>query len=180
MQTHPPVAAAARQAGEPARHACDGRAARLELETAAVLALVRRLRPGSVNVGHGRDPASIVRAEAFAGAWTDLGGDIGVVVSWPATAASWLRQARRLAAGADTWVVADTPSGWAGIGPRLAATGLWRADRTVAFPGLDDPALSRVAGPAATEGLRGVSADGCTWQHTNGWLRTGRPLSAGS
>jgi hypothetical protein len=149
--------------------------ASLGTELTAVLALVRRLQPGTVNVGHGRDPGSSARGRAFADAWAGLGGDLGVVVSWPASAASWLRQARRLSAGADTWVVADTPGGWAGIGPRLAATGLWRADRTVAFPGLDDPALCRVAGLVATDGLRGVSADGRTWQFANGWLHTQRP-----
>lgn len=159
-------------------HGAERGTAQLQLELTVVNDLLQRLRPGVVNVGHGRDLASCVRAAAFVDAWTRRGGTIGAVVSWPASAASWRRQARRLSADADTWIVADTPSGWAGIGPRLAETGLWRADRTVTFPGLDDPALSRLAGQAATEGLRGVSTDGRTWQHTNGWLRTGRSTTA--
>ena len=67
--------------------------------------------------------------------------------------------------------VPDTPAGWAGIGPRLADTGRWRADRTVAFPGLDDPALPVAAGLPAGTGLRGVTTDGRTWTHDGGWLR---------
>jgi hypothetical protein len=143
----------------------------LQSELDTVLRLLRGLRPGVVNVGHGRDDTSIARATAFAEAWAETGGTVGAIVSWPPSAASWLRHARRLSADADTWVVADTATGWAGIGPRLADTDLWRADRTVAFPGLDDPSLTRLA---ATEGLRGASTDGGTWHHVHGWLHTSR------
>jgi hypothetical protein len=145
--------------------------AQLQRELDAVVHLVRGLRPGVVNVGHSRDDISIARVDAFIEAWAETGGTVGAIVSWPTSAASWLRQARQLSAGADTWVIADTPTGWAGIGPRLADTGLWRADRTVAFPGLDDVTLTRLVGPAATEGLRGASTDGGTWHYVRGWLR---------
>ncbi|HEY2205972.1 MAG TPA: hypothetical protein VGH99_15980 [Pseudonocardia sp.] len=94
-------------------------------ELATVLRLVRELAPGVVNLGHGRAPGSVARARAFERAWRERGGHLGIVVSWPATAASWLRPATRLARGADTWVVADDPAGWTGIGPRLAGTGAW-------------------------------------------------------
>ncbi|GAA1839826.1 hypothetical protein GCM10009836_18780 [Pseudonocardia ailaonensis] len=142
------------------------------VELDAVLRLLGRLEGGVVNVGHGRDRTSVRRARAFVDAWAARGGLIGAVVSWPPSAASWLRPAERLAAGADLWVVADTPAGWAGIGPRLAATASWRADRTVAFPGLDDPTLPRLAGRAAVAGLSGVTHDGRTWSHDGQWLRS--------
>ena len=145
--------------------------ATLPIELDAVVNLVRGLGDGVVNVGHGRDPASTRRAQAFLDAWTAQDGLLGTVVSWPAHAASWLRQAERLATGADIWVVADTPAGWAGIGPRLAETTRWRADRTVAFPGLDDPRLVISTGRVAVTGLRGVTADGRTWTHDGRWLR---------
>ena len=145
----------------------------LQRKVDAVLRLMRELGAAVVNVGHGRDSLSATRAERFAQAWRRSGGIVGSVVSWPETAASWLRQSRRLSTGADAWVVADSPTGWAGIGPRLAAHGLWRPDRTIAFPGLDDPALPRLAGSLATEGLRGVGANGTTtWHYSDGWLRS--------
>jgi hypothetical protein len=145
-----------------------------EAELAAALELTAALRPAAVlvNVGHGRDPGSRARAAAFVAAWTARGGEIGTVASWPATAASWLRPATRLVAGApDAWVVADRPEGWRGIGPRLLATGRWRAERTVAFAGLGTPELPFIAGRPATDGLRGAGGDGGTWFVVDGWLR---------
>jgi hypothetical protein len=143
-------------------------------ELATVTRLVRELGPVVVNVGHGRDRDSILRARAFLHGWAEHGGHIGAVVSWPPSAASWLRPAARLARGADTWVIADQPGGWAGIGPRLAATGRWRADRTVAFSGLADPTLPSLAGVPATDGLRGATHDGRIWQLRGTWLRISR------
>jgi hypothetical protein len=149
----------------------------LDVELAALLPLLDTMGPGVVNVGHGRDPESVRRARSFGEAWTARGGLLGMVVSWPPVAASWLRPATRLAAAADLWVVADTAAGWAGIGPRLATTARWRPDRTVAFPGLDDPGLARLAGHAAVAGLRGVTVDGRTWTHDGRWVRiTGAPI----
>lgn len=98
-------------------------------ELSGVLTLVGGLEPRVVNVGHDRKPASLARAQAFLEVWCGSGGQVGAVVSWPQTAASWLRPAIRLADDADTWVVADVPHGWAGLGPRLAATALWDRSR---------------------------------------------------
>ncbi|MFG2001468.1 hypothetical protein ACGFNU_20190 [Spirillospora sp. NPDC048911] len=137
-----------------------------DAELDAMLRLLEGEGARLVNVGHGRSPASAARARAFLDAWP---GDVGAVVSWPAAAASWLRPARRLAAGApDAWVIADEPAGWAGIGPRLAATGLWRAHATFAFTGLAGPRLPALAGPESTEGLRGVTAGGRIWEINDG------------
>lgn len=145
-----------------------------DAELAAVLAMVRGRGPALVAVGHGRDPASTARGTAFAQAWAAGGGVVTDVVSWPAQAASWLRQANRLVAGApDLWVVADQPPGWSGFGPRLAATGRWRAERTVAFSGLAHPDLPALAGWAATEALAGATESGHEWWVRDGELRTG-------
>lgn len=136
------------------------------------LATVLRLLEGDgarlVNVGHGRSPAAVRAARAFQEAWT---GEIGAVVSWPVQAASWLRPATRLAAGApDAWVIADTAAGWAGPGRRLAATGTWRPTATIAFASLADPGLPALAGRPATDGLRGATADGGVWIVDDGAL----------
>src|SRR5262245_47718689 len=119
-----------------------------ELDT--VLAVLARRKAGLVNVGHGRDEDSRRRATEVLEA---CGGGVGVVLPWPAAAASWRRPAQRLAAGApDLWVVADTAAGWTGFSARLAETS-WEPARTVAFAGLADPSLPHTAGRAATEGM---------------------------
>lgn len=100
-----------------------------DLETA--LRLLAELEPSMLNIGHGRDPESIARAETLGCAWSDRGGMVGRTVSWPPTAASWLRPATRLAGDADAWLVIDRPEGWRDIGPRLWATDSWTATRTV-------------------------------------------------
>jgi hypothetical protein len=144
----------------------------IDAELSTVLALVKDKAAALVNIGHGRDSTSILRAEAFTAAWQELGGQIGTVVSWPAQAASWLRQARRFAAGPpDVWVVADLAANWAGIANRLAAQG-WSARRTVAFAGLADPTLPDLVGVDVAEGLCGGHADGTEWTIFDGRLRT--------
>ncbi|WP_345342178.1 hypothetical protein [Actinomycetospora succinea] len=121
-----------------------------------MFALLDALHPAVLAVGHGRDPDSTRRARAAAHHWEARGGQLATVVSWPPEAASWLRPASRLIADADAWLVADTPAGWCGIGPRLAETGAWAPTRTVAFSSLADPDLPRQAGRAATEGIHGA------------------------
>jgi len=147
---------------------------RLDAEVAGVVALVRSSGARLVNVGHGRDRASVRRARRFLRVWLDggveTGAEVGEVVSWPATAASWLRPARRLASGApDAWVVADQADAWAKLCVRLAATA-WRADRTFCFPGLDQPKLVSQIGADLVEGMRGIG-DGGRWAIVAGELR---------
>lgn len=143
-------------------------------EVSTVVELIRTHRAGLVNVGHGRQLRSIACASAFVAWWEETGGQIGTVVSWPPVAASWLRAARRLVSGApDAWVVADTIEGWAGVGRRLASTGSWRVQHTVAFAGLADARLPAVAGSEASEGLRGALPDGTSWAFRDGSLVLG-------
>jgi hypothetical protein len=98
-------------------------------DLARALELLDEMDATLVAVGHGRDAHSVAAARAFAARWD---GPIAVVVDWPATAASWLRPARRLTAGgADAWVIADTPGGWANVERRLRETETWDPMRTV-------------------------------------------------
>ncbi len=91
-----------------------------ELETIMGLLTERRSRVSTFYVGHARDDASRSAANAIIRAWTVHGGDVLGVVDWPEDAASWLRQATRLAVGAtDAWAVAGSPLGWAQMGRRL-------------------------------------------------------------
>ncbi|WP_245572623.1 hypothetical protein [Actinokineospora enzanensis] len=138
-----------------------------DAELATVLALARRRGGGLANVGHGRDPASVAAARAFVAAWP---GEIGAIVSWPATAASWLRPACRLAAGnPDVWVLADQAGAWQGMGNRLTRMPEWRPNRTIAFSGLACPALPDRMGDL--DGLAGANPDGTAWSFHDGKLR---------
>ena len=145
-----------------------------------IVRMVAARDPGLVSVGHGAGSESALEsalesapesalesalcATAFAERWRERGGTIGAIVSWPESAASWLRPATRFAAGApDLWVVADGPRGWAGMGPRLVADGRWDPRRTIAFAGLADPRLPDECPLAAVDGLSGAAADGTCW-----------------
>jgi hypothetical protein len=104
-------------------------------------------------LGTAADPVSRAGGERIATAW---GGLVLATVTWPETAASWLRQARRFAApDPDTWVVSATPAGWAGMTRRLLMSTRWSPHRTVVTAALEDFRLP---------GVRGARADGTTWE----------------
>lgn len=118
-------------------------------------ALVKLIGPARhIVLGTATDPASRADGERIAEAW---GGLVLATVTWPETAASWLRQARRFAApDPDVWVVSATPAGWAGMARRLLRSTSWRPDRTVVTSKSADVRLP---------GIRGARADGTTWEN---------------
>ncbi|MDQ2755009.1 MAG: ABC transporter substrate-binding protein [Actinomycetota bacterium] len=145
-----------------------------ELNT--ITTLLRGIGAHSISVGHGRERACIDAAQALAEAWEDAGDPsppscVLGTVDWPATAASWLRPARRLLAGCpDAWVIADTPIGFAQLARRLAEQPGWSPSRTFAFANLADPDLIALADPDLIAlagpdlaGLSGAIANGDVW-----------------
>jgi hypothetical protein len=119
-------------------------------ELEALLGLLGRAR----HIVIGTDSASRPDAARIAEAW---GGLVLATVTWPETAASWLRQARRFAAPEpDAWVVSATPASWAGMSRRLLLSTSWSPHRTVATSALEGFPLP---------GLRGARADGTTWEN---------------
>ncbi|HWD06171.1 MAG TPA: hypothetical protein VG674_27395 [Amycolatopsis sp.] len=95
------------------------------------LAVLRRRHAVTVTFGCSRDALSFQDTKRLALDWTALRGVVVDLVTWPDTAASWLRQARRFTAhGPDASVVVSTPPGWAGMTARLGALP-WDADRTI-------------------------------------------------
>jgi len=123
--------------------------------TAAELeALVRLIGPARhIVIGTATDPVSRADGARIASAW---GGLVLATVTWPETAASWLRQARRFAAPEpDIWVVSATPAGWAGMARRLTMSTSWSPHRTILTAALADFRLP---------GVRGAQADGSTWE----------------
>ncbi len=96
------------------------------------LTLIAAMDAARVGVGHARDHESSALAAAFVDAWTDRGGEITAVVSWPAEAASWLRQARALTAGApDAWLIAGPIASLRRVCDRLSTSTDWDPARTV-------------------------------------------------
>ncbi|VVJ18608.1 Uncharacterised protein [Amycolatopsis camponoti] len=121
-------------------------------ELEALVKLIGEAR--HIVLGTAADPASRADGERIAEAW---GGLVLATVTWPETAASWLRQAQRFAApDPDVWVVAATPTGWAGLSRRLLMSTRWSPHRTVVTATLTDSRLP---------GLRGARADGTTWEN---------------
>lgn len=162
---HCPQPAASVSQQEPAPHT------RVELETIMGLLTQRCTRIRAISVGHARDNASRSAADAIIRAWEDYGGDVLGVVDWPEDAASWLRQATQLVAGApDAWVVAASPLGWAQMGRRLRHFTDWDPERTIAFSSLADVQLIEMAGPGVFKGLRGALPHGGTWRIGGGLL----------
>jgi hypothetical protein len=122
-----------------------------DAELDALVNLIGRAR--HIVLGTAADPVSRADGERIAAAW---GGLVLATVTWPETAASWLRPARRFAApDPDVWVVAATPAGWAGMTRRLQTATPWRPHRTVVTAALADFRLP---------GVRGARADGTTWE----------------
>lgn len=150
-----------------------------ELDALMGLLTAPGTRIGSVSVGHSRDEASRGAAAAFGDTWTARGGQVLAVVDWPESAASWLRPARRLAAGLPhAWVVAAAPLGFAQLARRLRHSTTWDPARTVAFASLLDPRVPALAGPDTVHGLRGAAADGGTWDVRRGWVTIRPPAGA--
>lgn len=150
-------------------------AAHTEAELAALVGLLTlpKARIETVTVGHSRDPASRAAAEALAAAWTARGGTVLATVSWPETAASWLRPAHRLTAELpDAWVMAAAPLGFAQLARRLRHSTDWDPARTYAFASLRDSRVPALAGDDVLHGLRGATPDGDTWDVRHRWVTT--------
>lgn len=148
------------------------------IELAALTDLLARSKPRieTVAVGHSRDAASRIAAQACAAAWTVRGGTVLTVVDWPETAASWMRPATRLTADTpDAWVVAAAPLGFAQLARRLRHSTAWDPARTFAFASLQVARLPALAGPDTLHGLRGATADGGTWDLRHGWVTSYPP-----
>jgi hypothetical protein len=141
-----------------------------ELGRVTELALGRGAR--SVAIGRGRSAAAAAAVTEFARHWEAGGGTVLTVVTWPEEAASWLRQATRLAAAdPDLWIMAGSPRGWAQVTRRLLWSTPWPPGRTLAFAPLGTQHAIGLVGAHNLHGLAGATADGGTWTVSNGTLR---------
>jgi hypothetical protein len=143
-------------AGAPPAHHTDAELHRL-------LRLLRAARIRTITIGHGRHCTSIAAAAAINAAWTGPGESVEQIVSWPQDAASWLRPARRIAAGdCDAWVIADTPVGFAQLSRRLAHERRWSPPQTFGFASLAGPDLITLTGTLLS-GMTGATSTGGFW-----------------
>lgn len=141
-----------------------------ELRRVTELAVRRGAR--SIVIGRGRSAAVATAVTEFARRWEAGGGTVLTVVTWPEEAASWLRQAARLAAAdPDLWVMAGSPRGWAQVTRRLLWSTAWQPGRTLAFAALGTQRAIGLVGPHNLPGLAGATADGGTWTVCDGSLR---------
>jgi hypothetical protein len=86
----------------------------------------------SLVIGTARDDDSVAAGTFAAELWVARGGVVLDTVTWPETAASWLRQARRFTAPhPDVWFVAATQPGWLGMRSRLTRSTDWDPQRTI-------------------------------------------------
>lgn len=143
-----------------------------EAEIGAMITVARARGARTLALGSGRTRAAIATMSAVGAQWERGGGRIADHITWPETAASWLRQARRFTAAApDMWVMTGPPLGWAQMTRRLLWSTPWSAGTTIVTSEIADPAALALVGTAYLEGLTGVDPDGSVWTVTDGVLR---------
>ena len=146
-----------------------------ELNRMTELALGRGAR--AIAIGRGRSPVAARAAAGFARRFQAAGGSISCAVTWPESAASWLRPATRFAAAdPDLWVMAGPAIGWAQMTRRLLWSTTWRPERTIAFAAIGTRRVTGLVGAHNLPGLSGATADGGTWEISHGTVRMTPPL----
>lgn len=147
-----------------------------DAETDRMIALALRRGARSIVIGRGRSAADARTAEALARRWEGRGFALLDVVTWPEEAASWLRQATRLAAAdPDLWIMTGAPLGWAQMTRRLLWSTPWQPGRTLASAVLGTEDAIGLVGAHNLHGLSGATRDGGTWTVCNGSIQTAPP-----
>jgi hypothetical protein len=141
-----------------------------ELSRMTELALSRGAR--AIAIGSGRSLPATRAATGFARRFQAAGGSVICTVTWPESAASWLRQATRFAgADPDLWVMAGPATGWAQMTRRLLWSTTWRPERTIAFAAIGNRHVTGLVDAHNLPGLSGATVDGGTWQISHGIVR---------
>ncbi|MFI9605095.1 hypothetical protein ACIHCX_35680 [Streptomyces sp. NPDC052043] len=136
-----------------------------EAEVSALVALARSRGAQTAAIGSGRDPLAHESMRAIAEAWERAGGEMARELTWPETAASWLRQATRFAAAeADLWIMHGPPLGWAQMTRRLLWSTPWQPAHTLLTGAVSDRRTLDLVGRHNLPGISGVTRDGDTWQ----------------
>ncbi|GGM62182.1 hypothetical protein ACFFX1_06295 [Dactylosporangium sucinum] len=138
-------------------------------EVAAITALAWTRDATRLAIGSGRAADDVTTVHAIATRWEALGGEIVTTLTWPETAASWLRQATRFtAADPDLWIMTGSPVGWAQMARRLLWSTTWRPERTILAAALSERATLDLVGLVNLDGITGVTESGDAWRIENG------------
>ena len=139
-----------------------------EPEIAALIESAAARGATTIAIGSGRTRDALAAADAIAQAWRARGGRVAGTVTWPETAASWLRQAVRFTAlETDLWVMTGPEVGWAQMTRRLLWSTSWQPGRTLATAAIGRPAALALVGIQHLRGLAGAGADGTIWTVTD-------------
>lgn len=134
-------------------------------EVAGLVALATSRGARVIAVGSGRDVVALSAVRAVTNAWELAGGEVSLELSWPETAASWLRQANRFAAAdADLWIMLGPPVGWAQMTRRLLWSTPWKPAHTLLSGAVSDRRTLDLVGLHNLPGIAGVTRDGDPWR----------------
>jgi len=160
-----------------AGNVAEAEATSAELSRMTELALSRGAR--TIAIGRGKSPAAARATADFSSRWETTGGCIIRTVTWPESAASWLRHATRYAAAdPDLWVMAGPAVGWAQMTRRLLWSTPWRPERTIAFAVIGARHVIGLVGAHNLPGLTGATAEGGSWLVSDGLLQVSRAATA--
>ncbi|MGH3381195.1 MAG: hypothetical protein ACRDP6_41330 [Actinoallomurus sp.] len=155
----------------PAPVGADASVTRPELDALVDLARSRRAR--RVAIGSGRTARSLTFVDEFVSLWETTGGEFADAITWPETAASWLRQATRFAtADADLWIMTGPAAGWAQMTRRLLWSTEWRPEHALVTATIGNLETLSLVGLQNLTGLAGASAHGLQWTVREGHLTT--------
>jgi hypothetical protein len=133
-----------------------------ELETIIDLALARGAQ--RITVGSGRTPSAAAAASAITTTWERAGRVVESVLTWPETAASWLRQAERFCRNEpDLWIMTGPALGWSQMTRRLLWSTGWDPARTLATADIGTTDSLQLVGLHHLDGLTGAAGDGTNW-----------------
>jgi len=135
-----------------------------DAEVLALVELAQQRGAQSIAIGSGRHPMCLAGAQALSDAWQHAGGELALVLDWPETAASWLRQATRFSqANADLWIMLGPPLGWAQMTRRLLWSTPWKPARALLAGGISDRRTLDLVGLHNLPGIAGTTRDGAAW-----------------
>lgn len=133
-------------------------------EAAGLVDLARARGVQSIAIGSGRDLCAVRSAQDLAAAWRRSGGEVVLELTWPETAASWLRQANRFAAAdADAWIMLGPAQGWAQMTRRLLWSTHWKPTAALLAAAVSAPGALDLVGRHNLPGIAGVTNDGEPW-----------------
>ena len=130
----------------------------LQGKVLATAALAKFGKGATINVGARNDAFGTALQQLFEAQWKNLGGKVGVSISWNPTQPTFDTEAQKLVSGSPKgWVIIDFPDTFQKFAPSLVRTGQWSAGQTLMTEALKNAAtLDAIGDPVV--GLSGTAA----------------------